>query len=107
MILLDTNVISEPLRVAPDSRVVAWLDNQPLETLYDPGIRGHDRHGRWVHRGHCQGQPLGGGDTRYPSVRSRRRFRHQSLGGLAVQIASGELRQLRRRYAFTMHSGTS
>lgn len=34
MILLDTNVVSEPLRRAPDARVVAWLDAQPLETLY-------------------------------------------------------------------------
>lgn len=34
MILVDTNVISEPLRVAPDPRVIAWLDDQPLETLY-------------------------------------------------------------------------
>ena len=34
MILLDTNVISEPLRTAPDPRVVAWLDAQPLETLF-------------------------------------------------------------------------
>jgi predicted nucleic acid-binding protein len=29
MILLDTNVISEPLRAAPDARVAAWLDAQP------------------------------------------------------------------------------
>lgn len=34
MILLDTNVISEPLRPAPDPRVVAWLDAQAVETLY-------------------------------------------------------------------------
>lgn len=34
MILLDTNVVSEPLRRAPDARVVAWIDAQPLETLH-------------------------------------------------------------------------
>lgn len=33
MILLDTNVVSEPLRQAPDARVIAWIDAQPLETL--------------------------------------------------------------------------
>ena len=33
MILLDTNVISEPMRVA-DGRVVAWIDAQPIQTLY-------------------------------------------------------------------------
>jgi predicted nucleic acid-binding protein len=34
MILLDTNVISETMRHAPDSRVVEWMDAQPLETFY-------------------------------------------------------------------------
>jgi toxin FitB len=34
VILLDTNVVSEPLRPAPDHRVVAWIDAQPLETLF-------------------------------------------------------------------------
>ncbi len=34
MILLDTNVVSEPLRRAPDARVIAWIDAQPLETLF-------------------------------------------------------------------------
>ena len=34
MIILDTNVISEPLRTAPELRVVAWIDAQTLETLY-------------------------------------------------------------------------
>jgi toxin FitB len=34
MILLDTNVVSEPLRAAPDPRVVDWLDAQALETVF-------------------------------------------------------------------------
>ena len=34
MILIDTNVISEPLRAKPDPHVVEWLDSQSLETLY-------------------------------------------------------------------------
>jgi predicted nucleic acid-binding protein len=34
VILLDTNVISEPMRPSPQPRVVAWLDAQPLETLF-------------------------------------------------------------------------
>ncbi|MBZ9997624.1 type II toxin-antitoxin system VapC family toxin [Mesorhizobium sp. BH1-1-4] len=34
MILIDTNVISEPWKPAPDPRVIAWLDAQALETLY-------------------------------------------------------------------------
>ncbi|WP_280462732.1 type II toxin-antitoxin system VapC family toxin [Nocardia carnea] len=34
MIILDTNVISEPLRPAPDARVADWIDTQNIETLY-------------------------------------------------------------------------
>ena len=34
MIVLDTNVISEPLRPNADPSVLAWLDEQALETLY-------------------------------------------------------------------------
>lgn len=34
MILLDTNVISEPQRLKPNQRVLDWLDAQALETLY-------------------------------------------------------------------------
>lgn len=34
MILVDTNVISEPLRPAPNERVLAWIDDQAVETLY-------------------------------------------------------------------------
>jgi predicted nucleic acid-binding protein len=34
MILIDTNVISEPWRPAPDPRALAWIDAQAVETLY-------------------------------------------------------------------------
>lgn len=34
MILLDTNVISEAMKPAPDDTVRAWLDEQAAETLY-------------------------------------------------------------------------
>jgi predicted nucleic acid-binding protein len=34
MILVDTNVITEPLRKTPDPVVIEWIDAQPLETLY-------------------------------------------------------------------------
>ena len=34
MILLDTNVVSEPLRAMPEARVIEWIDAQPLETLF-------------------------------------------------------------------------
>jgi len=34
MILVDTNVVSEPLRADPEPRVADWLDAQALETLY-------------------------------------------------------------------------
>jgi predicted nucleic acid-binding protein len=34
VIILDTNVVSEPLRPAPDPAVLAWLDAQAPDTLY-------------------------------------------------------------------------
>lgn len=34
MIILDTNVVSEPLKPKPDPEVLAWLDRQSPETLY-------------------------------------------------------------------------
>ena len=34
MIILDTNVLSEPLRATPAARVSAWIDAQAIETLY-------------------------------------------------------------------------
>jgi predicted nucleic acid-binding protein len=34
MIVLDTNVISEPLNPLPDQAVIRWLDAQDPETLY-------------------------------------------------------------------------
>lgn len=34
MIILDTNVMSEPLRQTPENRVIEWINEQVLETLY-------------------------------------------------------------------------
>lgn len=34
MIILDTNVVSEPLKPRPDPQVLDWLDRQAPETLY-------------------------------------------------------------------------
>jgi toxin FitB len=34
MILIDTNVISEPLQPAPNAGVIEWIDAQAIETLY-------------------------------------------------------------------------
>jgi len=34
MIILDTNVIFEPMQPKPDARVLAWFDAQDFETLY-------------------------------------------------------------------------
>lgn len=38
MILLDTNVVSEPLKPGPDPAVVQWLNTQAPEELYLPAI---------------------------------------------------------------------
>lgn len=34
MILLDTNVVSEAMKLQPNSRVRGWLDAQAAETLF-------------------------------------------------------------------------
>ncbi|MEM1176606.1 MAG: type II toxin-antitoxin system VapC family toxin [Pseudomonadota bacterium] len=34
MIILDTNVLSELMRSAPNESVVAWLDQQPAESIW-------------------------------------------------------------------------
>lgn len=38
MIVLDTNVVAETMRPQPDPSVMAWLDNQPSESLYTTAI---------------------------------------------------------------------
>jgi hypothetical protein len=38
VIILDTNVVSEPLRPRPDERVVRWLDAQHPDSLYITSI---------------------------------------------------------------------
>lgn len=38
MILLDTNVLSEFMRAQPSAQVVAWLDEQPAETVWVSAI---------------------------------------------------------------------
>ena len=49
MILLDTNVISEPLRAKPEPRVTEWLDIEALETLYLSAITVAEmRYGVWA-----------------------------------------------------------
>jgi len=48
MVILDTNVISELMHVAPDAKVIAWMDRQPrgfdLDYL-DHDLRGYVRIG--------------------------------------------------------------
>ena len=38
MIVLDTNVLSEPLKAAPAPKVMEWLDHQDAETLFITAI---------------------------------------------------------------------
>jgi hypothetical protein len=38
VIILDTNVLSATMRVAPDPAVVAWLDGQPAESIWTTAI---------------------------------------------------------------------
>ena len=38
MIVLDTNVLSEVLRPQPEPRVLAWLDEQPVNSVFTTAI---------------------------------------------------------------------
>jgi predicted nucleic acid-binding protein len=38
MIILDTNVISELMRLRPEQRVIAWLDRQPRTSLWTSSV---------------------------------------------------------------------
>ena len=38
MIVLDTNVISEAMRIEPDPEVLAWLDRQPPRSLFTTAV---------------------------------------------------------------------
>jgi predicted nucleic acid-binding protein len=38
MIVLDTNVLSEVLRPAPEHRVMAWLDAQPRASMFTSAV---------------------------------------------------------------------
>jgi hypothetical protein len=38
MIILDTNVLGALMHIAPDARVVAWLDRQPAESIWITSI---------------------------------------------------------------------
>ena len=38
MIILDTNVLSELMRLAPDELVVQWMENQPNSSLFTTAV---------------------------------------------------------------------
>jgi toxin FitB len=38
MIVLDTNVVSEPMKAKSDARVLAWFDRQSKDSLYVTSI---------------------------------------------------------------------
>jgi predicted nucleic acid-binding protein len=38
MIILDSNVISELMRPKPEARVVAWLDRQPVTSIWTTSV---------------------------------------------------------------------
>ena len=38
MIVLDTNVISELMRVRPEAAVMAWIADQPLSSMFTTAL---------------------------------------------------------------------
>jgi toxin FitB len=109
VIILDTNVISEPLRPKPSADVVAWLDAQAVETLYltaislaevrygiaclPEGARRQTLHDRFegeflpVFRGRTL--PFDeSATTAYAALRARARGQGQAIGDFDALIAS-------------------
>ncbi|MCU7921670.1 MAG: type II toxin-antitoxin system VapC family toxin [Candidatus Thiodiazotropha sp. (ex Dulcina madagascariensis)] len=76
MILLDTNVVSEPLRHTPEARVIEWIDAQPLETLYLSAITVAE---------------LRAGVARLPAGR-RRKGLHENLEKQVIPLFAGRVR---------------
>ncbi|MEX1216484.1 type II toxin-antitoxin system VapC family toxin [Saccharospirillum sp.] len=76
MILLDTNVVSEPLRGTPETRVIDWIDAQALETLYLSAITVAE---------------LRAGVARLPKGR-RRTGLHESLESQVLPLFAGRVR---------------
>ena len=108
MIILDTNVISEPLRPMPIAGVVAWLDAQAVETLYLTTVglaevrhgieclpecqrrrRLHDRfEGEFVPLFHGRILPFDEpAATAYATLRARARAHGRTLGDFDALIA--------------------
>jgi toxin FitB len=109
VIILDTNVISEPLRPKPSADVVAWLDAQVVETLYLTTISlAEVRYGiaclpdgarRWTLEKRFEGEvvPLFHGrtltfdepaSTAYAALRAQARRQGRAIGDLDALIAS-------------------
>ena len=75
MILLDTNVVSEPMRPQAEQRVIAWLDAQPVETLFLSTVSLAE---------------LLGGIARLPDGRRKRGLR-EGLSGLLETLFAGRI----------------
>ncbi|MGO1949619.1 MAG: type II toxin-antitoxin system VapC family toxin [Mycobacteriaceae bacterium] len=109
MIILDTNVVSEPMRRHPDQNVVDWLDAQAPETLYlttitlaevrfgiaalPDGFRRNTLHERFEH----EFVPLFGermlpfdmnATTSFSALRSRSRQQGKAIGDFDALIAA-------------------
>jgi predicted nucleic acid-binding protein len=57
VILLDTNVLSALMQREPDQTVVAWLDEQPSESVWTTAITVYERMGlELLAKGHCRSQ---------------------------------------------------
>lgn len=48
MILLDTNVVSEPLNPRPDPGVIRWLNDQPPADVYLPAVVAAELYFGWA-----------------------------------------------------------
>jgi predicted nucleic acid-binding protein len=77
LIILDTNVVSEPMRLVPSARVMDWLSRQPVEELCTTAV--------------TKGEVLSG-IARMPAGRRRRELEAEIYGEMmAERYATGRI----------------
>jgi hypothetical protein len=72
MIIVDPNILSEPMKADGNPAVLAWLDRQVPETFYLGG--------GWSDRRNCRCSWFRYCNTRHKPIYGCRRTRHQSVG---------------------------
>ena len=94
MILLDTNVLSALMRTTPDAAVVAWLDRQPVLSVWTTAVTVLEiRHGlALLPAGRRRTALAAGFDRLVDSVLDRRVAAFDAAAACRAVVATGNTR---------------